>query len=168
MGKYQYGCKKATYGTMDPATGAMLTPKELEIYKDTISHDDGESTATKHYQQGNNNAKVIRYSVADETITFQILKVDAEEKLAWLGGTVTDVEGLKTWHKPKKKLPTNKFLHFDLEDGSAIITPNMSCMAQLKNDINDEAVVTITVVATVQDTGIENVEAFSWPDAPED
>lgn len=167
MGKYQYGCLKVRYGKMNAATGALETPKELEVYKDSISHDDGESTATKHYKQGDNNPKVIRYGVADETITFKIMKVDAEEKLEWLGGTVTDVNGVKTWHKPDKKQPKDKFLEFTLEDGSEISIPNASCMSRLQNEINDENIVTITVVATVMATGIANVPAFSWKDEPE-
>lgn len=167
MGKYQYGCSKVEFGKMNATTGAMDTPKEAEVYKDTISHDDGESTPTKHYKQGDNNPKVIRYSVADETITFKIMDVSADSKKEWLGGTVTDVQGAKTWHKPKKKLPVDKYLKFYLEDGSQITIPNASCMARLQNEINDEAIVTITVVATTQDTGIANVMPFSWADAVE-
>jgi len=168
MSTFQYGCDKAEYGGMS-ATGAMTSAVEMDIHQDTIQHNEGTPTATKHYKQGNGRAKVIRYANADETVSFNIMDMSAASKAVWLGGTVTTLDNKSTWNKPKgKKKPTEKSLKYYLEDGSIIYIPKASCMATLVNNYNDSDIAVITVVAEVMDCGLDDVSDFQWTDASED
>jgi len=165
MAKYQYGCVKAEYGEMDPATGAISNKVEFDLYQNTLSIEEDEAQSTPHYKQGDPDPKVIRHANTLRRAIFSVMDTSADSKVAWLGGTKTTVESIDTWNAPKV---ANKELHkaliFTLEDGSVITIPNAGCIARLSSNLNDTDIALIPVVATVKSTGLSEVANFQWTD----
>ena len=165
MSKYQYGCTKAEYGTMDPVTGAISNKVEFDVYQNTIVVDEPEAQKTEHFKQGDPTAKVVRYGNTSTTVSFSVMDTSADSKVTWLGGTKTTVEGKDTWNKPKVATKeTTKALIFTLEDGSVITIPNAGCAGRLTSNLNDTDIALIPVVATVKSTGLPAVSDFQWAD----
>lgn len=166
MAKYQYGCKKAEIGTMNPTTGEITWDvNEIDVYQDSIVVDQPEATRTEHFKQGDPDPKVTRHSRTVRSITFSVMDLSADSKVKWLGGTKTTVEGKDTWNSPANPVAaTTKALRFTLEDDSVIVVPNASCAARLAGNINETDIMLIPVVATVKSTGVSAVAAFQWTD----
>ncbi|WP_282635713.1 hypothetical protein [Sphingobacterium thalpophilum] len=165
MPKYQYGCIKAEFGTMDPVTGEITGLTEFDIYQNTIVLDEPEAQRTEHFKQGDPVAKVVRYGNTSKTIAFSVMDVSADSKVIWLGGTKTTVATKDTWNAPKKPVKeTTKALVFTLEDGSVITVPSAGCAARLSSNLNDTDIAMIPVVATVKSTNLDTTADFQWTD----
>lgn len=165
MAKYQYGCIKAEYGTMNPTTGAISGKVEFDLYQNTLTIEEDEPQSTPHFKQGDPDPKVIRHSNTLRRAIFSVMDTSADSKVVWLGGTKTTVESVDTWNAPKvANKETNRALIFTLEDGSIITIPNAGCVGRLSSNLNDTDIALIPVVATVKSTGLPAVSNFQWTD----
>lgn len=165
MAIYNTGLKSLKVGDFNPTTGAISNLVEVQVYKDTLKITETEPAQTKHYQAGKTAPRKIHYENGEETVKFSIMDTSAESLLACLGGTLTEVDDVKTWNKPKGVQKERiKALVAETADGALIKIPRGSWVGIKNFDMADTAIGLLDITVTPTDTGLENVADFSITD----
>ncbi|MGE0931666.1 hypothetical protein [Peijinzhouia sedimentorum] len=165
MARPTYGCIKIEMASFDPSDGTNGAFTAVPVYRDTIVIVDGEPTVSNHFQQGKKNPAVSRMSPTPTEISFQLLHTDPDALAAAMGGTVTTVEGVKSWAPPKQRYQLVKGVRFTFEDGSTLTVPAYSHFARMNNTVTEANINLIDVSGIVLDPGDE-VEDMVWTDPP--
>jgi len=165
MSVYNTGLKSLKVGDFNPTTGAVTNLVEVQVYKDTLKISETEPTQTKHYQAGKTAPKKIHYENGEETIKFSVMDTSADSLLACLGGTVTTVNTVKTWHKPKGiQKERIKALVAETSDGALITVPRGSWIGIKNFDLADASIGLLDITVTPTDTGLDEIADFSVTD----
>lgn len=165
MSVYNTGLKSLKVGDFNPTTGAVTNLVEVQVYKDTLKITESEPAQTKHYQAGKSAPKKIHYENGEETIKFSVMDTSAESLLACLGGTVTTLNNVKTWNKPKGNFTERiKALVAETSDGALIKIPRGSWVGVKNFDLADTAIGLIDITVVPTDTGLDNIADFTVTD----
>lgn len=165
MPVYNTGLQKLEVGDFNPIDGSISNLVEVQVYKDTLKITESEPTQTKHYQAGKTAPKKIHYENGEETIKFSVMDTSAASLLACLGGTVTAVNSVDTWNKPKGVQSERiKALKATTSDGAIITIPRGSWIGVKNFDLADSSIGLIDITVTPTDTGLVGVADFSVTD----
>ena len=169
MAVYNTGLKSLKVGDFNPTTGAISNLVEVQVYKDTLKITETEPTQTKHYQAGKTAPKKIHYENGEETVKFSVMDTSATSLLACLGGTITTVNTVDTWNKPKGVQKERiKALVAETSDGALIKIPRGSWIGVKNFDLADTAIGLIDITVTPTDTGLESIADFTVTDPSEE
>lgn len=119
---YSFGIKSLKMGTIDPVTGLGTNLTEVgDIYLDTCDFTRADATSTSHFsQQAPDTPKVTMSKKGIANLKFSIMNSDADTKSKFLGGTVTTLEGKKTWNEPRVTPKILRFYEIETTDGQII------------------------------------------------
>ena len=165
MSVYNVGLKSLKVGDFDPATGAISNLVEIEVYKDTMQYSEQPGTQTKHFQAGKKAPKRIHTEPGEETLSFSIMNTAADSLLQCLGGTVTTVAGVKSWHKPKDSAgEVIKAIEAESLDGAIFKIPRGSWQGVKNFNGTETNIWLMDITVTPTDTGLPEVADFSLTD----
>lgn len=161
-----FNLKKLEIGEFDPATGALVDPVEIAVYKNTLDLVETDETTTPIYQYGKKAPKVILHSGDNvEEVTFNVMDTSAASKAFWLGGTVTTADGVSKYHKPKGLVPEKiVYMKATTEDGAVMYIPRGSAVAKKDFKARDNDIFIMPVKITPTDTGLPLIADFSMDD----
>lgn len=152
------GLKKFEIGTFDPSDGTTSDWVEIPSYKDTLRHTETAGNTTRHYQAGKATPIKTHTEVGEETIAISVPQTDAATLLKIFGGTVTTVEGIDTWNKPKTfGAEVIKSVRYESLDGTKVLIPKASMVGVKNFDGTETNIWLIDVTFTPQDTGLPAV-----------
>lgn len=164
MGLPKYGAKKIELGDWDPVTGTSSNWVEVPVYNATFNMAEGEPSVTEHKQQGKSSPRLRRSIPASIPINFQLMDTDPDSLAAAGMGTVTTVEGVKSFHMAKNRGEVIKSLRILVEDDSVVYVPAFSHYARMNFNTAENSIHVIDVAGVVTDSGDEDIADLSWSD----
>jgi len=165
VSKYNCGLKSLKVGDFDPVTGEITNLVEVEVYKDTLTLEESDPETTRHYAEGKSSPKKIVYMPGDETVNFSVMDTSADSLKSCLGGDVTTLNGVKTWHKPKGFAEQIKALVAETVDGSIITIPRGSWIGKKNFSFNANGILLIDITVTPTETGVADLDAMTIADS---
>lgn len=123
--KIAYGIASFKVGDIDPTTGAILNPVEFKdaIYRDTMTFIQADGTTEKHYNEMDNVPQAAITTPGEDEFKVSIMEALAANLETFLGGTVTTVTTVNTWHKPASVTSIEKYIEVITTDGTKITIP---------------------------------------------
>lgn len=165
MGKYKYGIKTCIIGNIDPANGGVLTGSGVDItadiYRDTFNLAQATGTETEHYSEMDDTPKLAFSELGKRTITFQLLDTRPESLARFLGGTVVEAGGKKTWSAPTVSVLNEKHMVLTLLDDTQIVMPRASVQAATNFQVRRNAPALLDVTITPLTPEFVGLDAFS-------
>lgn len=169
MSVYNTGLKSLKVGDFDPVTGAISNLVEIEVYKNTLKITETEPTQTKHFQAGKASPKKVHRENSEVEIKFSVMNTSADSLHTCLGGTVTTVDDVKTWHQQKGiQKEKIKALVAETSDGALIKAPRGSWFGVKNFDLADTGIGLIDITVTPTDTGLDAIGDFTVTDPSEE
>lgn len=157
-----YGIVKAEFGVFNTATGAITSPVEIPVYKDSVDNQEEDAPENKHYQEGKSSPRLVVYGEAGETFKFSVMDSSAASLERWIGGTATTVDDTVTWHKGIAKAGSKGGFRFTTADG-CICTMYAAFIAKRNNKLSSSTIRLIEVTATPIETGTA-IASVTWTD----
>jgi hypothetical protein len=165
---YSLGLKSAKRFDIDPETGLGINGVSVgDVFKDTMDYTRGDATQTNLYsQQQPDSPKITLNKKGIATCKFSVMNTEADQKKAYMGGTVTVVDGKKTWNEPATSPTLNYYYEFVTDDGQLIKIYNGSTSGKENYQFRDQGILLIDVVITPQAPIVADLPATSATDAP--
>ncbi|WP_425628872.1 hypothetical protein [Cellulophaga lytica] len=153
MSKYKYGIKSFIVDNIDPANGNAAGTDALditpEIFRDSFDMTEEDGTETDIYSEMDNTPKLSFLEPGKETLTFELLDTRPEMLERFLGGTVVEAAGKKTWSKPANQGIIEKHLTITLLDDTIMTIPRAKVVAKKNFTFRRNAPWTLEVNVTV-------------------
>ncbi|MGV3705448.1 MAG: hypothetical protein ACO1NU_08720 [Arcticibacter sp.] len=159
-----YGCSKVEVGDFNPTTGEVTNLVPIKVYKDTVDIQEADPEEEEHYSSGNDDAELVITRPGKTTARFSVMKSDADTLKLCLDGTVTTLEGRKTWNKPDKRSNKTKALVFTTEDGCVCTIPRGSWFGKQNANLAAGSIRLQDITVTPKATGIEGLASMAWTD----
>lgn len=165
MPKYNVGLAKLEIGDYNATTGAATNFVELQVYKDTCTITEAKATKTPYFQAGKPAPVKIGLQTQPVVVMFSVMNTEASSLLQLFGGTVTTLNGVSTWNKPKgNQAEVIKILKATTLDGSVITVARGSLLAGKTFNLAENNIALIEVEVTETETGLPAVFNFTVSD----
>jgi hypothetical protein len=166
--KLIYGISSFKVGDIDPTTGGILNPVEFKdiIYRDTVSLIQNDGTTEKHYNEMDNVPQAAITEPGEDVFKLSVMEAIANNLEIFLGGTVTTLTGVNTWHKPAGVTSVEKYIEFITVDGTKITIPRAHVVGKKNFDVKRNKLWLIDVTLTPLKPTLGTLDAVEIEDAP--
>jgi len=165
---YSFGIKSAKRGEIDPQTGLGINMVSVgDIFKDTCDFTRADATKTQLYSEQSPDAAKVEFNKKGiANMKFSLMNTEADQKKAYLGGTVTTLEGTKTWNEPLGSPTIVYFYEFITTDGQVIRVYKGSTAGKENYQFRDQGIILLDISITPLAPDVAGLPPTSATDAP--
>lgn len=152
---------KVADATVDGTKVPELMAKIGKTYKDTCKLNQDAAEVTEHFEEGASAPEVSNKSKKVPKLTFSIMDPDPQLLADYVGGEVTDADGVKNWGFNGDEKVDNKAIYVETEQGLDFYIPNGSIEAIVSFDISSKGIglleMTVTPMAVTTGKAIQGI-----------
>ena len=162
MELYAVGLEYLKKGGIDAVTGLPTALASVgNVYRDSVGFTGGDVSKTEIFaQQFETPVKVFNKKAA-AAFVFQIMSTQADTLKAFLGGTVAEVGGVKTWSAPDTAETIEASFEMKTLDGTIITIHRGDVVGKENFKVSDEGIWLTEVTVTPLQPKISGVKKYT-------
>lgn len=169
METYSFGIKRFDVADIDPVTGLALAGTQEtigDIFKDSCDMTSSDPTTTEIFAE-QKLTPVASFTVpGGDTLKLSLLSTAADNLKKVLGGTVTTLAGVKTWHKSSSAVLIEKFVEIETIDGTIITMPRVSLVGKPNFQFRRQGLLLTDVIMNPLEPKVAGLSSLSITNAP--
>mgnify|MGYP003136111453 CR=1 FL=1 len=166
MGQVAFGVSAIEIGDINAGTGLGENYSALgDVVKNSFKINEEEPTLTKHFAELKRYPVEVSVQNNGEQMEFGLLEVGADNLVRFLGGTATDVVGVKDkWSAPAGHVDIENAIKVTTEDGTVIEYLRVKILGYKTIDVSREGKFTVMVKGEVLQPKVDGVPAVTVED----